>query len=363
MNPPKKVHDFVFKGMHKYNQLNMNGYLYQNEKFGCPFCYFTSDDTNNFFAVQIRTTPENNIGIPHMLEHLILFGSKKYQIRNIFQELGKRTYSTNINAETKANYTFFHFNSTNQIDLLNNLDVILDCVYHPSFSETNFMSECHHLRFKNGDPNESLIHSGVIYNEILDDFSYESKKCMENLYPNTPIALEFGGSPEDIPKSTYDQVIKYHHKYYHPSNSFFFFYCNKNFPIEQIFEKITEIIDQFLVIESIFTTKIYQMEPWTNPKSIVIDSPSDEREDLDDQQLLYINYVINEPITNDDLMINLEDLVSILGHTNNSPLYQELVVPGHVHYIWMEFNDENYYPDIEITVEGFPEESIDLRNF
>ena len=111
-----------------------------------------------FFAVQIRNTPENNIGIPHMLESLILFDSKKYPIRNIFQELGKRTYSTNINAETKANYTFFHFNSTNQIDLLNNLDVILDCVYHPSFSETNFMSECHILRFKNGDPNEYIIY-------------------------------------------------------------------------------------------------------------------------------------------------------------------------------------------------------------
>lgn len=49
MNPPQNLHGFVFKDVHDYKQLKLNGYLYQNEKFGCPFCFFMSEDINNFF--------------------------------------------------------------------------------------------------------------------------------------------------------------------------------------------------------------------------------------------------------------------------------------------------------------------------
>lgn len=52
------------------------------------------------FSVQFRTTPLNSTGVPHILEHVVLCGSEKYQIRDPFFKMLTRSLSTFMNAFT-----------------------------------------------------------------------------------------------------------------------------------------------------------------------------------------------------------------------------------------------------------------------
>lgn len=361
MSVPKNLYGFVLQETCEYKDCGHTGYLYKNEKFGCPFLYIRTEDTNNFFSVHIRTPEEDNTGISHMLEHLSLRGSEKYPIRRVFFELNKRSYSTFMNAFTTSEYTVFPFSSTNQTDFLNILDVYLDCVYHPKLTEVSFLSECHHLLFEDGDPNKPLMHGGVVYNEVVGSYSKQAtifhQKVIENLYPDSPSRFDCGGTPSDIPKATYDSIVHHHQQYYHPVNSFFYFYGNKSFSMELVFQKVSEVIDQFKVIESPYHPELYQMKPWTEPRSITVDAPSDEKTPVEEQYQMMVSYVIDENCTNDILLCNLDFLVSMLGTTNNSPLYQSLVIPGLVKGVTMSLDTNTLYPAISVTATGYKKEN------
>ncbi|KAG2661911.1 hypothetical protein PVAP13_1KG111814 [Panicum virgatum] len=54
----------------------------------------SNDDENKVFDIVFRTPPENSTGIPHILEHSVLCGSRKYPLKEPFVELlkGKLTH-------------------------------------------------------------------------------------------------------------------------------------------------------------------------------------------------------------------------------------------------------------------------------
>ena len=362
MSVPNELYGFVLKDTRDYKDCGYTGYLYQNEKFNCPFLYIRSEDTNNFFSVHFRTPQEDNTGMSHMLEHLSLRGSEKFPVRNIFLELKKRSYSTFMNAYTSSGYTAFPFGSTNQVDFFNDLEVYLDCVFHPQLTEVNFLSECHHLYFENGDPNKPLLHGGVIYNEMVGKYYKQSNifnhKLNEAFFPDSPYRFSSGGIPDAIPNATFENIINHHSKYYHPVNSFFYFYGNDSFPVDRVFQKVSEVIEKFNTIESPYRPELYKMKPWEETRTVTIDAPADEKTPIEEQTRLTICFLIDEKLTNFKLVSDLKFLVEIIGKTNNSPLYQSLVIPGHVKSIHAELK-QLFYPIIKITATGFLREKTD----
>lgn len=57
------------------------------------------------FSVQFRTTPMDNTGVPHILEHTVLCGSRRYPCRDPFFKMLNRSLSTFMNAFTGTDYT------------------------------------------------------------------------------------------------------------------------------------------------------------------------------------------------------------------------------------------------------------------
>uniref|UniRef100_A0A7N9D8L9 Peptidase M16 N-terminal domain-containing protein n=1 Tax=Macaca fascicularis TaxID=9541 RepID=A0A7N9D8L9_MACFA len=53
-----------------------------------------------FPSVQFGTTPMDSTGVPHILEHTILCGSRKYPCRDPFFKMLNRSLSTFMNAFT-----------------------------------------------------------------------------------------------------------------------------------------------------------------------------------------------------------------------------------------------------------------------
>lgn len=56
------------------------------------------------FSVQFRTTPMDNTGVPHILEHTVLCGSQRFPCRDPFFKMLNRSLSTFMNAFTGNDY-------------------------------------------------------------------------------------------------------------------------------------------------------------------------------------------------------------------------------------------------------------------
>ena len=82
---PYKLHqrfnDFEITDIKKYNDYNITLYKLYNDKLDNHYYYFHSNDINNSFGIILKTLPYSDKGVPHILEHTALCGSKKYPLK------------------------------------------------------------------------------------------------------------------------------------------------------------------------------------------------------------------------------------------------------------------------------------------
>ena len=84
---------------------------------GAQLISVVNDDANKTFGAVLRTPVENSKGIPHILEHSVLCGSRKYPIKEPFVELMKGSLNTFLNAFTYPDRTCYPVASANlQVD-------------------------------------------------------------------------------------------------------------------------------------------------------------------------------------------------------------------------------------------------------
>lgn len=175
-------------------------------------------DTNNVFAVTLRTVPTDSTGVAHILEHTTLCGSKVFPVRDPFFHMLKRSLNTFMNAMTSADWTCFPFATKNEQDYHNLLSVYLDSVFFPNLNKLDFMQEGHRYEFETlDDSSTNLLYKGVVYNEMKgnmsnpdDIFNYELQK---HLFQNSNYKHNFGGDPPAIPKLTHQQLLDFHSKF------------------------------------------------------------------------------------------------------------------------------------------------------
>jgi len=350
----ERFSNFVLKESRKYDDLGFTVYLYEHSVHRCPFLWIKNEDEHNFFSVSFRTPPLDDSGYNHMIEHLTLHGSKNYPILSVFHELLKRSYSTYLNAFTSTDLTSYPFSTVNFKDYMNNLNVYLDCAFNPKLNEIDFLSECHHLEFVDNDITKPLRRSGVVYNEMCGDFSKPSTvfntEVLRNLYPDSCTKHVFGGVPSAIAKSTIQDLRSHRAKFYHPSNTLFYHYGNFN--PDEIFAKVSSVIDEFEYSEPCFPKTIYDQPRWNEPRKQTFYGPSTRMASLESQNIVGVSWIVGN-LKDDDLMTDMYFIQSLLATTNNSPIYQNLIGKGigtsisssrfHGHYL---------YPFFSIVVSG-----------
>ena len=59
-----------------------------------------NDDENKVFAIGFRTPPSDSTGVPHIMEHSVLCGSREFPVKDPFVELVKGSLNTFLNAMT-----------------------------------------------------------------------------------------------------------------------------------------------------------------------------------------------------------------------------------------------------------------------
>ncbi|SMC24090.1 pre-sequence protease. Metallo peptidase. MEROPS family M16C [Desulfacinum hydrothermale DSM 13146] len=208
------------------DEIRTKATIYRHKATGARVLSMENDDENKVFGVTFRTPPQDATGLPHILEHSVLCGSRKYPVKEPFVELLKGSLQTFLNAFTYPDKTCYPVASQNHQDFYNLIDVYLDAVFYPRITPWIFKQEGWHYELDS--PQAPLTYKGVVYNEMRGAYSSPDRLVIEyaqhSLFPDTPYGVDSGGDPKVIPSLTYEQFKAFHETFYHPSNAWFFFY-------------------------------------------------------------------------------------------------------------------------------------------
>jgi len=296
---------------------------------GARLLHLLTDDRENFFSICFRTPPPDSTGVPHILEHSVLSGSKKFPLRDPFTELLKSSMCTFLNAMTYPDRTLFPCSSQNRKDFFNLVDVYCDAVFNPRLDRLHFMQEGHHLDFSiPGDTGSPLTINGVVYNEMKGAYSDPEERMAEvlssNLFPDSVYGYDSGGDPDRIPDLTYEEFVRFHKKLYHPSNSYIFLYGD--IPTEEHLAFLDELyLSRFRGIE--IDTSVTLQPRWNRSRSLDVPTPSMPGEDSRDKSAVILGWLTNEVIDAGKTLA-MQVLEDYLLGNDAAPLKKALIDSG-----------------------------------
>ena len=223
MTKAQTKHGFLLKDSQEIAELKMRADVYEHVKSGAQLIHLACEDTNKLFCVAFKTVPTDSTGVPHIIEHSVLNGSRLFPAKNSFMELIKGSLNTFVNAMTSSDYTLYPVASTNDKDYMNLSRVYMDAVFFPRIYEQPEILHQEGWHYELFDKDEELAVRGVVYNEMKGAYSSPDAllryASYEAQFPDTTYGVSSGGDPKNIPDLTYEAFLDFHRKHYHPSNS------------------------------------------------------------------------------------------------------------------------------------------------
>ncbi|KAG7011662.1 Presequence protease 1, chloroplastic/mitochondrial, partial [Cucurbita argyrosperma subsp. argyrosperma] len=335
--------------------------LFRHKKTGAEVMSVSNDDENKVFGIVLRTPPNDSTGIPHILEHSVLCGSRKYPVKEPFVELLKGSLHTFLNAFTYPDRTCYPVASTNTKDFYNLVDVYLDAVFFPKCVEDfkTFQQEGWHYELN--DPSEDISYKGVVFNEMKGVYSQPDnilgRVTQQALFPDNTYGVDSGGDPRVIPKLTFEEFKEFHRKFYHPGNARIWFYGDDD-PVERL-RILKEYLDMFDASPASNQSKIEQQRLFSEPVRIVEKYPSGDEGDLKKKHMVCVNWLLSEKPLDLETELTLGFLDHLMLGTPASPLRKILLESGLGEAIvGGGIEDELLQPQFSIGLKGVLDDDI-----
>lgn len=305
------------------SELKSTLYEIEHTPTGATILHLANEDSENLFCLSFQTLPQSSNGAPHILEHVALCGSKKFPVKDPFFYMNRRSLNTYMNALTGSDFTCYPAASQVEKDFYNLLDVYLDAVFNPLLTKESFLQEGHRFDFEES----KLVYKGIVFNEMKGSMSSPETRLWhhlnEKLLPDTPYAFNSGGDPKDIPSLTYQELLEFHKRFYHPSRCLFFFYGD--LPLA----KHLAFIDKNILSKSDALAPLPPIEKqkrFTKPQSFEMTYPCQDA-DLKKKSLIGFGW-LTMGIQDQEEILALSLLESVLMDTDASPLKQALLRSG-----------------------------------
>lgn len=339
----------------RIEDLNSNGLILRHKKSGARVVILSNDEENKVFNIGFKTPPYNDCGLPHILEHSVLCGSKKYPAKDPFVELCKGSLNTFLNAMTYPDKTVYPVASCNDVDFKNIVDVYMDAVFNPNIYSRKeiFSQEGWHYEMDSADG--ELTINGVVYNEMKGAFSdpddYLSSLTFRTLFPDNEYGNESGGNPKNIPDLTYEEFLDFHSKYYHPSNSYIYLYGNMD--VESYLKYLDEEYLCNYEAKDI-PSSIKAQKGFDEVRDVTEKYAVTEEEGVEDNAYLSYNLVIGD-VLDDKLYIAMQIIDYALFSAPGAPLKQALVDAGLGVEVYGSYENSVYQPFFSIVAKGADE--------
>lgn len=347
---------------------------------GARVMVLSNEDDNKVFNIAFRTTPEDCTGVPHIIEHTVLCGSREFPAKDPFVELVKGSLNTFLNASTYPDKTMYPVASCNNKDFQNLMHVYLDAVFYPNIYQFQEIFKQEGWHYELDSPEGEIAYNGVVYNEMKGAFSSEEsvleRFVMNSLFPDNTYGQESGGDPRCIPDLTYEDYLNFHRRYYHPSNSYIYLYGDMD--IEERLEFLDEkYLKDFPAIE--VDSEIPLQKPFDGMKDL--EKNYAVAQDADCSEKSYYAYATAMDVTLDQKVCRALDLLSyVLVDMPGAPLKQALLDKGIGSDIDVDFCDilrqstftittknakpgqkQEFYDTLRETLEQVVREGIDRK--
>ena len=333
-------------------ELASTGFYLKHKKTGARVCLLSNEDSNKVFYIGFRTPAPDDTGVPHIMEHSVLCGSREFPVKDPFVELAKGSLNTFLNAMTYPDKTVYPVASCNDKDFQNLIHVYMDAVFYPNIYEKEeiFRQEGWHYEMESEDGELTL--NGVVYNEMKGAFSSPEgvleREVLASLYPDTTYANESGGDPEKIPELSWEAFLDFHRRYYHPSNSYIFLYgdCDMAEKLAWLDENYLSHFDR-LEIDS----EVRTQAPFTKMREIVKEYSVSEEESEEDNTYLSWNKSVGDTL-DEKLYLGMQVLEYVLLTMPGAPLKQALLDAGIGHDIMSSYDNGVKQPIFSIIAKN-----------
>ena len=332
--------------------IKAKGYLLRHRKSGARVVYIENDDNNKVFSIGFRTPPSDSTGVPHIMEHSVLCGSKNFPAKDPFVELVKGSLNTFLNAMTYPDKTVYPVASCNDKDFQNLMHVYMDAVFYPNIYEHEEIFRQEGWSYQLDSAEDKLKYNGVVYNEMKGAFSSPEgvldRVILNTLFPDTSYANESGGDPEVIPELTYEQFLDFHRKYYHPSNSYIYLYGDMDAE-----EKLNWLDQEYLGKydrEPVDSTICFQ-EPFAEIQEKVIPYSIASEESEEDNTYLSYNKVVGTSLDK-ELYLAFQILDYALLSAPGAPLKKALTDAGIGKDIMGSYDNGIYQPIFSVIAKN-----------
>ena len=332
--------------------IHSTGYLLRHKKTGARLILIENDDENKVFSIAFRTPPANSTGVPHILEHSVLCGSREFPLKDPFVELVKGSLNTFLNAMTYPDKTCYPVASCNDQDFQNLMHVYLDAVFYPNIYKKEEIFRQEGWNYHLEKPEGPLTYNGVVYNEMKGAFSSPDevldRQIKTSLFPDNTYGVESGGDPENIPDLSYEEFLDFHRTYYHPSNSYLYLYGNMDME-----EKLRFIDEKYLSAFDALDvdSNIPEQTPFSQVKDLQEEYPISENEEEEDNTYLSFNMVVGNAMDS-MLGVAFDVLDYALLSAPGAPLKKALLDAQIGKDIYGSFDDGILQPYFSIVAKG-----------
>ena len=332
--------------------LDGTGYLLKHTGSGARVMVVSNEDDNKVFNIAFRTPPADDTGLPHILEHSVLCGSKKFPVKDPFVELAKGSLNTFLNAMTYPDKTLYPVASCNDKDFKNLMEVYLDAVLYPNIYNDPRILQQEGWHYEMEALDGDITYNGVVYNEMKGASSSPEQVLFRQiqavLFPEHPYGCDSGGDPKNIPELTNDDFLNFHKKYYHPSNSFVFLYGDMDVAerLQWLHEAYLKDFDAIQVDSSLtsvpaFETRRHEMKTYA----------VSQETGTDKKTFLSYNLAFDKPETQWESLA-LEILEYLLMDAPGAPLKEALLDLGIAEDVFGSYDSALNQPTFSIVAKN-----------
>ncbi len=311
--PGDLVHGFRVEAVTELADIRASCYECVHVATGARLIHLHCNDDEKLYAIGFRTPVTDSTGLPHILEHSVLAGSRKYPVKDAFTFPDKTIYP--VCSAVKADY-------------FNLASVYTDLVFHPLITRKTFMQEGHHFEFeREGDSSSELRVSGVVYNEMKGAYSeaesFIGSHLQKSIFPDTTYGFDSGGDPEVIPSLDYESFLAFHRSFYSPSNATWFLYGD--IPLADNLAFIAEQLGDAARVE--VDSGIGEQPRWREARRVDMEYSIGSDEEETARSYVDLAWLL-ESNTRPETVILLEVLAEALVGSAAGPLRKALVESG-----------------------------------
>lgn len=190
-------------------------------------CYTAiGPNVRRFFGACVNTPAISSRGEQHVLEHMIVSGSRRFPSQNIYRELHHASDCA-PGACTYYNKTWYYGTALSEGGFKELTDFVIDGLFNPTLTVEAFETEAYRLRRERVRGRSSITYpAGVVFNEMRQSYLHPQNTALRNavlhLFPEALPQMDFAGSPDGLQKLQHKNILKYHQRFYYPENAVYF---------------------------------------------------------------------------------------------------------------------------------------------